>query len=471
MKILNPFQIALTGTLALAVAALTLPAATRSQTAGPSNSIDANNGDGISRTMTTYRSFDQNNPFFQPLGTNGRACATCHPSNQGMMLTPDYATQVFNATQGLDPLFAAVDGANSPTADRSTLTARQANCSMLLTKGLFRIGLPLPASAEFTLQATDDPYHYSSGSDLSCFRRPLPVTNLRFLASVMWDGRELKAGYSLIDALKSQIKDATLGHLQALTPPTDAQIAQIVDFETHLYTTQIYDNIAGHLDGRGREAGPEDLFRLPFFSGINDAFGLVHNRQPFDPNVFTFYEEWLPSNSNHHGPPHNPTNPNAQQLARQSIARGEKLFDTRQFVISGVAGLNDVTGRKQITGTCSSCHSAPSVGSNALPLLLNTGIADGSLRTADMPLYTLRNKKTGATLQTTDPGAAMTSGKWADIGKFKVPSLRGLETQSPYMHNGFSGELLDVLNFYDNRFSIGFSAQDKADIKAFLTTL
>ena len=111
------------------------------------------------------------------------------------------------------------------------------------------------------------------------------------------------------------------------------------------------------------------------------------------------------------------------------------------------------------------------MGSNALPLLLNTGIADGSLRTADMPLYTLRNKKTGKTVQTTDPGAAMTTGKWADIGKFKVPSLRGLETQSPYMHNGFSGDLLDILDFYDSRFNIGLSDEEKADLHAFLVTL
>ena len=39
------------------------------------------------------------------------------------------------------------------------------------------------------------------------------------------------------------------------------------------------------------------------------------------------------------------------------------------------------------------------------------------------------------------------------------------------MHNGFSGEILDVLDFYDTRFQIGLTAQEKADLKAFLTTL
>ena len=466
MTFLRPLHFALIGSFALAGAALMAPAPTQSQTPGPPNFIDAINGDGVSRTVTTDASFDQTNAFFKPLGTNGRTCATCHPTGQGMIITPDYASQVFTATQGLDPLFTAVDGANSPTADMSSVASRLTNCSMLLTKGLFRIGMPIPADAEFTLQAVDDPYEYANANDLSCFRRPLPATNLRFLASVMWDGRELKSGYSITDALKSQAKDAIMGHLQAAKAPTDAQIAQIVAFETHLYTTQITDDIAGDLQTRHNENGPNSLVNQSYFFGINDAFGLVRNRQPFDANVFSFYDDWLPSD--HHGPPHNPT---AQQAAQQSIARGEQLFTGRQFVISGVAGLNDVTGKKQIKGTCSSCHSAPNVGSNALPLLLNTGIADAAFRTPDMPLYTLRNKKTGATLQTTDPGAAMTSGKWADIGKFKVPSLRGLETQSPYMHNGFSGELLDVINRYNTRFNISLSEQDKADLKAFLTTL
>ncbi|MCW3099683.1 MAG: di-heme enzyme family [Chthonomonadaceae bacterium] len=449
--------------MALMAAALALPTQTHSQNRGtPPNSMDAPNGEGISRTLTTYPKFDLNNPFFQPLGINGRTCATCHPVSQGMAITPDYVYQVFAATQGLDPLFAPVDGANAPNADMSTPAARQANCSMLLTKGLIRVERPIPPNAEFSLLSVDDPYHYANANAISCFRRPLPSTNLRFLASVMWDGRELAGQHSIQDALASQARDAVLGHMQALTPPTPTQVAQIIDFETHLYTSQIYDNTAGRLNGPGISAGPASLIQTPFFAGINDAFDLAQNRQPFDPEVFALFEDWLPAPSHQSGSP---------TPAQQAVARGEKLFNTRQFVIRNVAGLNDLIGKASFKGTCSSCHSVPKVGSNGLALLMNTGIADGSRRTSDMPLYTLRNKKTGATVQTTDPGAALTSGKWGDIGKFKVPSLRGLETQSPYMHNGFSGDLLDILDFYDTRFQIGLTAQEKADLRAFLVTL
>jgi cytochrome c peroxidase len=83
----------------------------------------------------------------------------------------------------------------------------------------------------------------------------------------------------------------------------------------------------------------------------------------------------------------------------------------------------------------------------------------------------LQNLATGATVQTTDPGRALVTGKWADIGKFKGPILRGLPARAPYFHNGSAATLNDVVSFYDARFSIGLSAQDQADLVAFLRTL
>jgi cytochrome c peroxidase len=68
---------------------------------------------------------------------------------------------------------------------------------------------------------------------------------------------------------------------------------------------------------------------------------------------------------------------------------------------------------------------------------LNIGLSDASRRTPDMPLYTLRRlSAAGERVQTTDPGRAMITGKWADIGKFRGPILRGLAARAPYFHNG-----------------------------------
>src|SRR6185437_11225951 len=66
--------------------------------------------------------------------------------------------------------------------------------------GLIRIGLPMPAGAEFEVTSVDDPYKCNTNPAtgltsktagiVSIYRRPLPSTNLGFLSTVMWDGRE-----------------------------------------------------------------------------------------------------------------------------------------------------------------------------------------------------------------------------------------------------------------------------------------
>jgi cytochrome c peroxidase len=88
-----------------------------------------------------------------------------------------------------------------------------------------------------------------------------------------------------------------------------------------------------------------------------------------------------------------------------------------------------------------------------------------------MPLYTFRNTMTGEVVQTTDPGRALITGRWKDMSLFKGPILRGLAARPPYFHNGFAATLADVVEFYDVRFDIGLSAQEKSDLAAFLRAL
>ena len=65
----------------------------------------------------------------------------------------------------------------------------------------------------------------------------------------------------------------------------------------------------------------------------------------------------------------------------------------------------------------------------------------------------------------------MISGKCADIGKVKGPILRGLAARAPYFHNGSAGSLDDVVTFYDQRFEIHFTEEEKTDLVAFLNAL
>ena len=78
---------------------------------------------------------------------------------------------------------------------------------------------------------------------------------------------------------------------------------------------------------------------------------------------------------------------------------------------------------------------------------------------------------TGDTVQTTDPGRAMVTGKWADVGKFKGPILRGLAARAPYFHNGAAATLEEAVQFYEDRFHIGLTRREKEDLAAFLRAL
>ena len=67
-------------------------------------------------------------------------------------------------------------------------------------------------------------------------------------------------------------------------------------------------------------------------------------------------------------------------------------------------------------------------------------------------------------VQTTDPGRAMVTGRWRDVGKFKGPVLRALAARAPYFHDGSAATLSEVLEFYDKRFRLQLSDREKADL-------
>ena len=446
------------------------------QTALPSHAdgLVTRDPSGWLQTSTPTGHIDKGNPFFQSLGSNGRSCSTCHRQAEGWTISAAEVRQRFAATRGTDPIFRMVDGADSPNADVSTLAAREAAYSMLLDHGVIRVSLPIPANAEFRLTAVDDPYGYASAQGLSLFRRPLPATNLIWDTAMMWDGREtylpfkppMDAGINVEDlrlSLASQALHAVLGHEQAALAPSQSTLDAIVNFESRLITAQYYDDQAGRLNDDDAMGGADILAQQKFWIGINDPLGGDPTLDPFDPKVMSLFDHWRDPEFSHRFDP--------RSKARATIARGQKLFNSMQIEITGVAGLNDVTGKPVIQGTCGTCHDSPNIGNHSMAAPLNIGIADASRRTPDMPLYTLTNIKTGEVVRTTDPGFAMLTGKWADIGKFKGPNLRGLAARAPYFHNGSAATLRDVVDFYDTRFNIGMSEQQKSDLVAFLAAL
>ena len=150
-------------------------------------------------------SIDRNNAFFHSFGTNGRSCNSCHKLENALGISADNIRRIFDQTQGLDPIFRTNDGSNAPTgafANTSTVAARRRSFSMLLDHGVIRIGLGMPARADFRLSAVRDPYSFASQDELSLFRRPLPAANVAFNTLSLWDGRESEGRAANRDALR-----------------------------------------------------------------------------------------------------------------------------------------------------------------------------------------------------------------------------------------------------------------------------
>ena len=431
------------------------------------------NGSGLLETYNVNNEpISLKGAFFQSLGTNGRSCSSCHLPTEGWSVSAAEIQLRFLFTQGTDPIFRTNDGSNCDhNINTSTVEGRRQAYSLLINRGLIRIALAVPAGADFTVLNVNNPYGCGDSSTLSMYRRPLPTTNLGFLSTVMWDGREStppttqKITYpntgQLLADLAHQAIDATTIHAQGAAP-TAAQVQDIVNFETSLRTAQAYDYQAGLLNASGATGGPVALASQQFFIGINDSFPASFGFNPtgaaFTPDIFSLYTAWA----------------NSQNGARASIARGQTVFNSKPITISGVAGINDVVGLPtSFSGTCGTCHDSPNAGNHSVSAPLNIGVADltSPLNVSYLPVFTIMNNATGAVVQTTDPGRAMTTGKFADISKVKGPVLRGLASRAPYFHSGSASTLADAVEFYDKRFTIGFTAQEKADLINFLNTL
>src|SRR5262249_48944891 len=102
----------------------------------------------------------EGHPFFTPLGTNGRACVTCHQPTYAMSLSAASMEQRWKMTEGKDPVFAAFDGSNCPSLPQNQPSSH----SLLIKRGLFRIPIQWPPRnadgsakpVEFTIEIVRD---------------------------------------------------------------------------------------------------------------------------------------------------------------------------------------------------------------------------------------------------------------------------------------------------------------------------
>jgi hypothetical protein len=383
-------------------------------------------------------------PFFTALGSNGRACVTCHQPSNAMSLSLDLIRDRWAATKGKDPLFAAVDGSNCPDLPQE----KEESHSLLLERGLIRIGLPWPPATgkpDFRIEVVRDPTGCNKNpASISVYRRPRVVANLQYIAqptgdTLMADGRER--------TLQSQAASAALTHEQAAAAPTREQLQQVEDFERQLFVAQQWDIYGGTL---GEPGGPPLLGADNLASGIAGA-GAV----PAAGHLAASFDPWRNLSG--------ASLAVRQRTFRESVMRGVDLFASREFRLAD--------GKQ---GTCANCHRpginhAIDIGTTNLPT---------AKESPELPLFRITcdasappHPQLGRTFLTQDPGRALITGKCADVGSILMQQFRGLTARAPYFANGSAANLTELVDFFDRRFKIGFTDKEKQDLVNFLSIL
>jgi len=384
------------------------------------NNHPMRNPGGKAATFSTQGFVALTGEYFQAQGTNGRSCASCHIPEEAWSINPGTLQHLFDETEGTHPVFNLLD-ANNPNMDVSTPEARLKAYSMLLTRGVFRRGGVPRANSEWELIAVDDPHGYASLTRLVHWRRAMPTINFALgSATINWDGGN-SVGTDVHAGLINQATRNVTGGQQG-TPAPPEVIADIVSFEESLFTAQLIVPGVGRLDSDGARGGAEALSVMPKVAGRFDLF-----------------DAWAGD----------------ENPRRAQIARGQELFNN-----------TNAGGR-----SCSSCHNSANNGTNINNLLFDIRTASAEARTPDLPLYTFRNRTTGATRQLTDAGWGNITGLWNDLGRFKTPTIRALAARAPYFHNGTAATLGDVVRHYEIHFGFVFTDEERADLVAFLNAL
>jgi mono/diheme cytochrome c family protein len=392
------------------------------------NSHPIANVNGFAATYSTAGFVDLVGPYFTPQGTNGRSCGSCHSIEDGWTASAATMQQRFADTGGLDPVFNLLD-ADRPDAFPSnealrnaTVEQRRAAFSMLL-QAKFTRRISVPANAEFEVTGVQDPFGVGTTSVFWFFRRAMPTANFRNHI-VSWDG----ANTVLLDrhaGLARQARGNITGAQQATAPADEGIVEEIVDYEEALSHAQLIYTGVGYLDRldeNGGRGGPRNFSLQSFLGGR-----------------FDLYDAWI-GDSN---------------AKRAQIARGQELFN------------NGKSGQPR----CGGCHSAANDGQSATGALQDSGASRPEFAAPDMAVYTLRNKLTGAVMQTTDGGRGWRTGRWADLNRFKAPSLRGISSRGAYFHNGIARSLTDVVRHYERALGFSFTDAEREDLVAFLGAL
>ncbi len=377
---------------------------------------------------------------------------------------------------------------------------------MLLNRGLIRVGLQwppkprngVPTEPEFTIEVVRDPtgcntdpvYGLNSAKPtVSVYRRPRIAANLKYInyevgsfnakrlamindrdpftgkymsMNIMSDARE--------PSLRTQAISASHDHLQVKDELTADTLDRIVNFESQIYAAQVDSHTGGSLVEQGGPdgLGPHNLEKQE--RGLGDNFGTP---------LFHSFAMWNPA----------PGETSGQREFRASVARGHDVFFKRPFYISDTTHINTVGMGNPMKRTCATCHNSNMVGTDLSAGWVDVGTTNlpyarvtldnpWSEEKTELPLFKITcnadarpHTFLGRVIYTQDPGRALISGRCVDVGSIVMGQFRGLAARAPYFSNGSAATLRDLVDFYDRRFNIGYTTQEKEDLTNFLSVL
>jgi hypothetical protein len=319
----------------------------------------------------------------------------------------------------------------------------------------------------------------SAKQKISVFRRPRPAANLKYVLApdnglfnvklgVLLD-KDPATGNPVSMNLMADARAATLAiqaqsafedHLEGLGQLSKERVDEIIQFETQVYTAQVFDHGAKALTEPGGPGGlgPLNLFR--------ETAGILNS--PNKP-VFLSFDQWKTSTA-----------------FRQSVARGNDIFLNRTFWVKDVAHINSIGLGNPAKRSCALCHNAVMSGMDRAPGWVDLGTTNYPTWTepktwnepGELPVFKLTCRSDakphpylGRVIYSSDPGRALITGKCADIGSITMGQFRGLAARAPYFSNGSAKNLKELVDYYDRRFDMRFTTQEKEDLVNFLGVL
>ncbi len=130
--------------------------------------------------------------------------------------------------------------------------------------------------------------------------------------------------------------------------------------------------------------------------------------------------------------------------------------------------------------TCATCHNMHMTGMDLSAGWMDLGTTNQpwASESPELPLFKVTchgdvppHPFLGRVIYTQDPGRALISGKCNDVGTIVMQQFRGLAARAPYFSNGSARTLREIVDFYDRRFNIRYSEQEKEDLVNFLSVL